>query len=123
MKFRKKQIRAVAQGCPWQGQNADKPIPLSDWISVEGNEEEIKNQLKNKWNDEEIFKVAHDRMRYLDFQFRYIENLTEPLFTKEQLKQFYTELEKQSFKVDLGHTEIDSVRLVDVEDILINQFK
>lgn len=42
---------------------------------------------------------------------------------KEQLKQFYQELEKKSFKVDLGYTETDAVRLVDIEDILINQFK
>ena len=35
----------------------------------------------------------------------------------------YQELEKKSFKVDLGYTETDAVRLVDIEDILINQFK
>jgi hypothetical protein len=45
------------------------------------------------------------------------------LFTKEQLKKFYQELEKKSFKADLGYTETDAVRLVDIEDILINQFK
>ena len=45
------------------------------------------------------------------------------LFTKEQLKQFYQELEKKSFKVDLGYTETDAVRLIDIEDILVNQFK
>lgn len=55
-----------------------------------------------------------------------VNNISEPLFTKEQLKQFYQELEKKSFKVvkiDLGYTETDAVRLVDVEDILVNQFK
>ena len=119
----KKQIRPIAQGCVWQGCSADEPIPLSDWIDINNNEKEIKNQLKDKWTNEEMFKVTHDRMRYLDFQFRYIENLTEPLFTKEQLKQFYQELEKKSFKVELGYTETDAVRLVDIEDILINQFK
>lgn len=53
----------------------------------------------------------------------YIKSISEPLFTKEQLKKFYQELEKKSFKVDLGYTETDAVRLVDIEDILINQFK
>ena len=119
----KKQIRPIAHGCEWQGCGADKPIPLSDWIDINDNEKEVKNQLKDKWTNEEMFKVTHDRMRYLDFQFRYIENLIEPLFTKEQLKQFYQELEKKSFKVDLGYTETDAVRLVDIEDILVNQFK
>lgn len=119
----KKQIRPIAQGCEWQGFCADKPIPLSDWIDIEDNEKEIKNQLKDKWTDEEMFKVTHDSMRYLDFQFRNIENLIEPLFTKEQLKQFYQELENKSFKVDLGYTETNAVRLVDVEDILVNQFR
>ena len=119
----KKQIRPIAQGCVWQGCSADEPIPLSDWIDINNNEKEIKNQLKDKWTNEEMFKVTHDRMRYLDFQFRYIENPIEPLFTKEQLKQFYQELEKKSFKVDLGYTETDAVRLVDIEDILVNQFK
>ena len=52
-----------------------------------------------------------------------VNNISEPLFTKEQLKQFYQELEKKSFKVDLGYTETDAIRLVDVEDILVNQFK
>lgn len=119
----KKQIRPIAHGCEWQGCGVDEPIPLSDWINVDDNEKEIKNQLKNKWTNEEMFKVTHDRMRYLDFQSRHIENLTEPLFTKEQLKQFYQELEKKSFKVDLGYAETDAVKLVDVEDILVNQFK
>lgn len=119
----KKQIRVIAQGCVWQGCSADEPIPLSDWIDINNNEKEIKTQLQDKWTNEEMFKVTNDRMRYLDFQFRHIENLTEPLFTKEQLKQFYQELEKESFKVDLGYTETDAVRLVDIEDILINQFK
>lgn len=53
----------------------------------------------------------------------YIKSISEPLFTKEQLKKFYQELEKKSFKADLGYTEKDAVRLVDIEDILINQFK
>ena len=53
----------------------------------------------------------------------YTKSISEPLFTKEQLKQFYQELEKKSFKVDLGYTETDAVRLVDIEDILVNQFK
>lgn len=119
----KKQIRPVAHGCEWQGCGADEPIPLSDWIDIKDNEKEIKNQLKNKWTNKEMFKVTHDRMRYLDFQSRYIENLTEPLFTKEQLKQFYQELEKKSFKVDLECTETDAVRLIDIEDILVNQFQ
>lgn len=52
-----------------------------------------------------------------------INDISYPLFTKEQLKQFYQELEKKSFKVDLGYTETDAVRLVDVEDILVNQFQ
>lgn len=52
-----------------------------------------------------------------------VNDILEPLFTKEQLKQFYQELEKKSFKVDLGYTETDAIRLVDVEDILVNQFK
>lgn len=52
-----------------------------------------------------------------------VNDISEQLFTKEKLKQFYQELEKKSFKVDLGYTETDAVRLVDVKDILVNQFK
>ena len=39
------------------------------------------------------------------------------------LKAIFTELEKKSFSVDFGQTESMAVRLVDVEDMLINQFK
>ena len=46
-----------------------------------------------------------------------------PLFTKNKLKQFYEVLSKMSFKVDLGYTETEVVRLIDIEDMLVNQFK
>lgn len=54
---------------------------------------------------------------------KYIKSISEPVFTKNQLKQFYEVLSKMSFKVDLGYTGTEAVRLVEVEDILINQFK
>lgn len=54
---------------------------------------------------------------------RYIKSISEPVFTKKHLKSFFEELEKLSFMVDLGQTETYAVRLVDIEDVLINQFK
>ena len=44
-------------------------------------------------------------------------------YDREKFARIYQELEKKSFKVDLGYTETDAVRLVDIEDILVNQFK
>ena len=78
--------------------------------------------------DNELLKAFGYGMRDATKQEResvnnYIKSISEPLFTKEQLKKFYQELEKKSFKVDLGYTETDAVRLVDIEDILVNQFK
>lgn len=78
--------------------------------------------------DNELLRAFGSTMRDATKQEResvnnYIKSISEPLFTKEQLKQFYQELEKKSFKVDLGYTETDAVKLVDIEDILINQFK
>ena len=37
--------------------------PLSDWIDVEDSEEQIENQLKEKWTGEEMFKITHDKRR------------------------------------------------------------
>ena len=37
--------------------------------------------------------------------------------------KIFEELDKKSFSVDFGQTESMAVRLVDVEDMLINQFK
>lgn len=54
---------------------------------------------------------------------KYIDSISEPLFTKQDLIKFFEELDKLSFKVDLGYTETSAVRLVDIEDMLINQFK
>ena len=81
-----------------------------------------------KWIGKDELRAFEYAMRDATKQEResvnnYIKSISEPLFTKEQLKQFYQELEKKSFKVDLGYTETDAVRLVDIEDILINQFK
>ncbi len=72
IKLYKKQIRPIAQGGAWQG---FRPVstPLSDWIDIEDSEEEIKNQLKEKWTDEEMFKITHDRMRWLEFEYRLVE--------------------------------------------------
>lgn len=72
MKLYKKQIRPIAEGCAWQGFNSDMTY-LSDWIDVENTDEEIENQLKVKWTDEEIFKITHDRMRTLHFEYRFVE--------------------------------------------------
>ena len=53
---------------------------------------------------------------------RRIDSISEPIFTKEDLKKFFRELDKLSFRVDTGYSETWAVRLVDIEDILINQF-
>ena len=45
------------------------------------------------------------------------------LLDLQDLKMIFAELEKKSFSVDLGQTETMAVRLVDIEDMLINQFK
>lgn len=54
---------------------------------------------------------------------KYIKSISDTVFTKEDLKGFFNELDKLSFKVDIGYTETAVVRLVDIEDMLINQFK
>lgn len=76
-----------------------------------------------KWLGKDELRAFEYAMRNATKQKNYIKNVSELLFTKEQLKQFYQELEKKSFKVDLRYAETDAVRLVDVEDILVNQFK
>jgi hypothetical protein len=72
VKLYKKQIRPIAEGCAWQGFNPDL-TPLSDWIDIEDSEEQIENQLKEKWTDEEMFKITHDKMRCLSFKYRFVE--------------------------------------------------
>ena len=81
-----------------------------------------------KWLGKDELRAFEYAMRNATKQEResvndYIKSISEPLFTKEQLKQFYQELKNKSFKVDLRYTETDTVRLVDIEDILVNQFK
>ena len=72
MKLYKKQIRPIAQGGAWQGFNPES-TPLSDWIDIEDSEEQIENQLKEKWTEEEMFKITHDKMRWLEFKYRFVE--------------------------------------------------
>ena len=72
MKLYKKQIRPIAQGGAWQGFSPES-TPLSDWIDIENSEEQIENQLKEKWTDEEMFKITHDKMRWLEFEYRFVE--------------------------------------------------
>lgn len=72
MKLYKKQIRPVAEGCAWQGFSPEYTY-LSDWIDVEDTDEEIENQLKEKWTDEKMFKITNDRMRTLHFEYRFVE--------------------------------------------------
>lgn len=71
-KLYRKQIRPIAEGAMWQGFKPEKPIPLDNWIDIDDNEQEIENQLKEKWTDEEMFKITHDRMRWLEFEYRFI---------------------------------------------------
>lgn len=52
----------------------------------------------------------------------HIMNNSEPMFTKEELKQLYLELQNRSFEISLGQS-VDVVKLTDVEDVLINQMK
>lgn len=61
-------------------------------------------------NDHDCIHFEHVRMEE--------ENLT-----LEDLKLLFAELEKKSFSVDFGQTEAMAVKLVDIEDMLINQFK
>lgn len=72
MKLYKKQIRPIAQGGAWQGFHPEC-TPLSDWIDIEDSEEKIENQLKEKWTDGEMFKITHDKMRWLEFEYRFVE--------------------------------------------------
>lgn len=72
LKLYKKQIRPIAQGGAWQGFSSES-TPLSDWIDIEDSEEQIENQLKEKWTDEEMFKITHDKMRWLEFEYRFVE--------------------------------------------------
>ena len=77
-----------------------------------------------KWLGKDELRAFEYAMRDATKQEResvnnYIKSISEPLFTKEQLKQFYQELKNKSFKL----LETDAVRLVDIEDILVNQFK
>ena len=62
-----KQIRAIAQGGSWQGFQPEQTV-LSDWVN-----ENQKQSLIKKWTKEEMFKVTHDRMRYLTFEERFVE--------------------------------------------------
>lgn len=90
MKLYKKQIRPVAEGGAWQGFNPEITY-LSDWIDVEGSEEEIENQLKEIWTDEEMFKITHDKMRFLKFIYRFVEytgTTKEELSTKKQWSEW-----------------------------------
>lgn len=77
LKLYKKQIRPIAQGGAWQGFRPEC-APLSDWIDIEDNEKKIENRLKEKWTDEEMFKITHDKMRWLEFEYRFVE--VEPLY-------------------------------------------
>ena len=72
LKLYKKQIRPIAKGGAWQGFSPEC-TPLSDWIDIEDSEEKIENQLKEKWTDEEMFKITHDKMRWLEFEYRFVE--------------------------------------------------
>ena len=64
MKLYKKQIRPIAQGGAWQGFNPES-TPLSDWIDIEDSEEQIENQLKEKWTGEEMFKIGLAEIHYV----------------------------------------------------------
>lgn len=72
MKIYKKQIRPIAYGGAWQGFSPES-TPLSDWIDIDDSEEETEKLLKDKWTDEEMFKITHDRMRFLKFEYRFTE--------------------------------------------------
>ena len=50
-------------------------INLYDYLTfdIEDSEEQIENQLKEKWTDEEMFKITHDKMRWLEFKYRFVE--------------------------------------------------
>lgn len=72
MKIYKKQIRPIAKGAAWQGFNPELTA-LSDWIDIEDSEEETEKMLKDKWTNEEMFKITHDKMRFLEFEYRFIE--------------------------------------------------
>ena len=81
-----------------------------------------------KWLGKDELRAFEHSMREATKEEResvdnYIASISEPVFTKKQLKQFFEALERMSFKVDLGYTETDAVRLVDIEDMLVNQFK
>ena len=89
MKLYKKQIRPMAYGGIWQGFNPYVTY-LSDWIDIENSEEEIENQLKEKWTDEEMIKVTHDRMRVLKFEYRFVE-YTDYMKPKSSIKKSWSE--------------------------------
>lgn len=72
MKLYKKQIMPIAYECAWQGFNSTY-TPLEDWIDVKINEKDIEKELTEKWTNEKMYEVTHDRMRTLKFQYRFVE--------------------------------------------------
>lgn len=81
-----------------------------------------------KWLGKDELRAFEHSMREATKEEResvdnHIASVSEPVFTKKQLKQFFEALERMSFKVDFGYTETYAVRLVDIEDMLVNQFK
>ncbi len=94
----------------------------SDKSIVKVNMNYIQEQfdIAKKYIKSEEEKIAY--LRALTFVKNAIVNDND-LLDLQDLRMIFTDLEKESFSVDLGHTETMAVKLVDVEDMLINQFK
>lgn len=68
--------------------------------------------------------LGKDELRAFEYSKNKEKNNTPGLiFYADDLKKIFKMLERLSFKVDLGYTETYVVKLVDIEDALINAFK
>lgn len=71
-------------------------------------------RLEEKHKNDKIFTGG---MRWSDMC-RDVADRLEKL--SKSRKSIFEELDKKSFPVDMGHTETKAVRLVDIEDALLN---
>ena len=62
----------LAELVGYEDDEARSPTSFSSWV-VHDSEEQIENQLKEKWTGEEMFKITHDKMRWLEFKYRFVE--------------------------------------------------
>ena len=62
----------LAELVGYEDDETRSPTSFSSWV-VHDSEEQTENQLKEKWTGEEMFKITHDKMRWLEFEYRFVE--------------------------------------------------